>query len=156
MSCIYTRYKPFIRYLLSGGTVVKNPPANAGDTSLIPGPEDREEMATHFCLLDWKTPWIKEPGGLQFIGSQRVRHKWALTRQIYVICKYFLPFSEIPLLDNVLCSIKVFNFEKIHLSLFSFVVCSFDTTFEKVLPNWRSGGFTIYSILRVYTFSMHI
>ena len=32
------------------------------------------EMATHSRILAWKTPWIEEPGGLQSIGSQRVRH----------------------------------------------------------------------------------
>ena len=32
-----------------------------------------KEMATHF-ILAWRIPWTEEPGGLQFIGSQRVRH----------------------------------------------------------------------------------
>ena len=30
-------------------------------------------MATHSSILAWKIPWTEEPGGLQFIGSQRVR-----------------------------------------------------------------------------------
>ena len=40
------------------------------------GQEDplKEEMATHFSILAWKIPWMEEPGGLQSIGSQRVRH----------------------------------------------------------------------------------
>ena len=40
------------------------------------GQEDplEEEMATHSSILAWKVPWTEEPGGLQFIGSQRVRH----------------------------------------------------------------------------------
>ena len=29
-----------------------------------------KETATHSALLAWKTPWTKEPGGLQSIGSQ--------------------------------------------------------------------------------------
>ena len=33
-----------------------------------------KEMTTHFSILAWKIPWIEEPGGLQFMGSQRVRH----------------------------------------------------------------------------------
>ena len=33
-----------------------------------------KEMATHSSTLPWKTPWKKEPGGLQSMGSQRVRH----------------------------------------------------------------------------------
>ena len=33
-----------------------------------------EEMATHSSVLAWKIPWTEEPGGLQSMGSQRVRH----------------------------------------------------------------------------------
>ena len=32
-------------------------------------------MATHSSILAWRTPWTEEPGGLQSMGSQRVRHK---------------------------------------------------------------------------------
>ena len=41
-------------------------------------PEDslEKEMATHSSTLAWKIPWMEEPGGLQFMGSQRVRHNW--------------------------------------------------------------------------------
>ena len=31
-------------------------------------------MATHSLILAWRTPWTGEPGGLQSMGSQRVRH----------------------------------------------------------------------------------
>ena len=31
-------------------------------------------MATYSSILDWKIPWTEEPGGLQSVGSQRVRH----------------------------------------------------------------------------------
>ena len=33
-------------------------------------------MAPHSNTLAWKIPWTKEPGGLQFMGSPRVRHDW--------------------------------------------------------------------------------
>ena len=33
-----------------------------------------EEMATHSSILAWRIPWTEEPGGLQFVGSQKVRH----------------------------------------------------------------------------------
>ena len=36
-----------------------------------------KEMATHSSILAWRIPWTEEPGGLQFLGSQRVRHDWA-------------------------------------------------------------------------------
>ena len=33
-------------------------------------------MATHSSILAWIMPWTEEPGGLQSIGLQRVRHDW--------------------------------------------------------------------------------
>ena len=32
-----------------------------------------KEMATHSSVLAWRIPWREEPGGLQSMGSQRVR-----------------------------------------------------------------------------------
>ena len=36
-------------------------------------------MATHSSILTWRIPWTEEPGGLQSMGWQRVRHDWATT-----------------------------------------------------------------------------
>ena len=33
-----------------------------------------EEMVTLSSILAWRIPWMEEPGGLQSMGSQRVRH----------------------------------------------------------------------------------
>ena len=33
-----------------------------------------KEMATHSSILAWEIPGTEEPGGLQSMGSQRVRH----------------------------------------------------------------------------------
>ena len=43
------------------------------------GREDplEKEMATHSSILAWKITWTEEPGGLQSMGSQRVRHDGA-------------------------------------------------------------------------------
>ena len=40
------------------------------------GQEDplKKEMATHSSSPAWKIPWTEEPGGLQSMGSQRIRH----------------------------------------------------------------------------------
>ena len=40
------------------------------------GREDllEKEMVTHSSILAWKIPWTEEPGGLQFMGLQRVGH----------------------------------------------------------------------------------
>ena len=37
-----------------------------------------KEMATHSSFLAWRIPWTEEPGGLQSLGSQRVRHNWVM------------------------------------------------------------------------------
>ena len=36
-----------------------------------------KEKATGTGILAWRIPWTEEPGGLQCMGSQRVRHDWA-------------------------------------------------------------------------------
>jgi len=57
--------------------MVKNLPANAGDTEMwvqsLGWDNPLEDgMATHSSILAWKIPWMEEPGGLQSITSQRV------------------------------------------------------------------------------------
>ena len=37
------------------------------------------KMATHSSILAWEIPWTEEPGGLQFMWFQRVRHDWLRT-----------------------------------------------------------------------------
>ena len=59
--------------------MVKNSPANAGDVrdvDSILGPEDplEEGMASHSGILTWRILWTEEPGVLQPMGSQTVRH----------------------------------------------------------------------------------
>ena len=63
-----------------GGSRVRNPPAKAGDAgdagltlesrrSLL-----GKEMATYCSIFAWRILWTEEPGRLQSMGSQRVRH----------------------------------------------------------------------------------
>ena len=42
-----------------------------------------KEMVTHSSILTWKILWMEEPGGLQSMGSQRVRHYWATNTFIF-------------------------------------------------------------------------
>ena len=57
----------------SGGSVVENLPADAGDSGLIPGlrrfPWSGKRQLTH--ILSWRIPWTEEPGGLQSVGSPK-------------------------------------------------------------------------------------
>ena len=39
-----------------------------------------KDMATHSSILAWEIPWTEEPGGLQSMGSQKVRH-YLVTKQ---------------------------------------------------------------------------
>ena len=55
---------------------VKNPPAVRETWIRSLGQEDplEEGMATRSSILAWRITWTEEPGQLQSIGSQRVRH----------------------------------------------------------------------------------
>ena len=62
-----------------GGSVVKNLPASAGDTGLIPGlgrsPGGGHDNPLQYSCL--RIPWTEQPGGLASMGMQRVGHDWA-------------------------------------------------------------------------------
>ena len=57
-----------------GDSAVKNPFVNVGDTGDNAVLPLEKEIATSSSILAWKIPWTGEPGGLQSMGSQRVRH----------------------------------------------------------------------------------
>ena len=61
------------------------------------GREDplEKEMATHCSTLAWKIPWMEEPGRLQSMWLQRVRHNW--------VTSLFLFFLKI---SNAQCSLE--------------------------------------------------
>ena len=91
-----------------GGSNGKESAWSAGEPSSIPGREDPLEkgMATHSSILAWTIPWTEELGGLQSMGSQRVRHDWATNTFTF----HFFHATA--------CSIKNTNIlSKIHLSL---------------------------------------
>ena len=56
--------------------MVKNLPAMQKTQVQSLGWEDplQKGMATHSNILAWCVPWTEEPGGLQSLGSERVRH----------------------------------------------------------------------------------
>ena len=55
---------------------IKNLPAMWESWVQSLGWEDslEEGMATHSGILAWRISWTEDPGGLQFTGSQRIRH----------------------------------------------------------------------------------
>ena len=55
--------------------LVKNLPSLQETIQSLSWEDPLEEgMATHSSILAWRIPWTEEPGGLQSIGVQRVRH----------------------------------------------------------------------------------
>ena len=76
-------------WILYGKTNYKASPAaqmvkastyNAGDLGFHPWVGKipwRRKWHPHSSTLAWKIPWTEEPGGLQSMGWQRVRHDWA-------------------------------------------------------------------------------
>ena len=56
--------------------MVKNLPAMLETWVQSLGGEDplEEGRATHSSILAWRIPWTEEPGRVQSMGSQRVRH----------------------------------------------------------------------------------
>ena len=73
-----------IRTGFTGGSVVKNPPVNAGDMSLIPelerSPgEENGNPLQYSCLGN--PLWTEEPSGLQFMGFTKVGHNLAAKQE---------------------------------------------------------------------------
>ena len=68
--------------------MVKNPPTMWETWVPSLGWEDPLEtgIATHSIILAWRIPWTEEPGKLQSMGSQRVRHDSATNTGLILSC----------------------------------------------------------------------
>ena len=53
-------------------------------------------MAPHSSTLAWKIPWMKEPGGLQSMGSLRVRHVWATSLSLFTFMHWRRKWQPTP------------------------------------------------------------
>ena len=60
--------------------MVKNLPANAEDAGFISELGRVPGGGTHSSILAWKIPWTEEAGGLQSMGTQRVRYNNLVTK----------------------------------------------------------------------------
>ena len=80
--------------------MVKNPPAMQETRVWSLGRVNLEKgMATHSSTLAWRIPWTEEPGGLQFVGLQRVGHDWVTNT-----------FTFTYVLQHALCRFVLFCF----------------------------------------------
>ena len=70
------RVGPYKRREAPGGSGGKEPPAVQETWVRSLGGKDPLEkgMATHSSILAWRIPWTGEPGGLESMQLQRVRH----------------------------------------------------------------------------------
>ena len=61
---------------LPGGSVINNLPLNAETRvrSLVREDPLEKKIATHLSILAWRISWAEEPGRVQAMASQRVRH----------------------------------------------------------------------------------
>ena len=100
--------------------MVKNQPANARDArdaGSILGREDplEEGRATHSSILARRMPWTEEPGGLQSMGSQTVRHYSSNFTHTYAC----LPYQNS---DSISVSlVKIYISERLLLFFFFFL-----------------------------------
>ena len=53
-------------------------------------------MAPHSSILAWKIPWTEEPGGLQSMGSLRVRHDWATSLSLFTFLHWRRKWQPTP------------------------------------------------------------
>ena len=109
------------------------------------GQEDplEKEMATHSSIFAWRIPWMEEPGGLQFTGSQRAGHDWTesfITDMNILINISWFMWTHISLGFYLCVKLKKFQ-------IFLFHICSWEvhhqsiSHFSFMLSNFFSGFF---------------
>ena len=57
--------------------------------------DSEKAMAPHSSTLAWKIPWMEEPGGLQSMGSLRVRHDFTFTFHYHALEKEMATHSSV-------------------------------------------------------------
>ena len=67
-------------------------------------------MATHSSILVWRIPWTEEPGGLQSMGLQRVRHDWAHTHTFLIVLLWGLKVIYYIHIECILYIDKIYEF----------------------------------------------
>ena len=73
---LYLRFAFLEELKITHGSDGKEHACNTGDSGSIPGSgrSPAEENGNPLSILAWRIPGTEEPGGLQSMGSQRVRH----------------------------------------------------------------------------------
>ena len=155
-------------WIFPGGSEVKNLSAVQEMRVWSLGQEDplEEEMATHSNILAWEIPWTEKTGGLQPIGSQRVRLDWAIehrkkntkpqnNQHLYIIYKQFLHGSS-----RLLLTWTVWGGEMLLLSFYTWKECwncpqSAETDGRDRRQSQNLNWYLFHSISHVCTVSPH-
>ena len=124
---------PYKELGFPGGSDSKESAHNVG-WSLSQGDPLEKEVATYSGILAWRIPWTEEPGRLQSMGLQRVRHNWETNTHTHAVADvskkshttdlfffFFILFYKFP---EWVCQ----SFSKGH----PWVSCQFS-------GNWKSG-----------------
>ena len=89
MIALFLKEPPYYSSGLSGGSVAKNPPANAGNAVSIPGLE-RYPRGGHSSILVWRIPRTEEPGGLWSMGLKELDLTELLNTHTFSRCRIML------------------------------------------------------------------
>ena len=94
--------KIFVQYLLCSG----NERDRKDRIHFLPSPKlqsvrgknSEKAMATHSNTLAWRIPWTEEPGRLQSMGSQGVRHNWVTSLPLFTFMHWRRQWQPTPVL----------------------------------------------------------
>ena len=75
--CVCARIKPFQEQQKTNGKLLQSLCEEQSAKWKRLQHSREKETTTHSSILAWKIPWTEEPGGLQSMGLQRVRHDLA-------------------------------------------------------------------------------
>ena len=130
---------------------------DTGDVGFIPQEYPLEkDMATHSNIIAWKIPWSEEPGGLQSIGSQKIRHNWvtehtghtSLVSDEQSITVFFFFFSFADLINNSLqCSNFSNNLSNLHTWREKWVFSAiFTEERNRISLRWRAWLYILWKV----------
>ena len=100
-------------------------------------------MATYSSILAWRIPWREEPGGLQPMGSQRIRHdRAANTFTVNIpLSGYATVYLSIHLMKDILAT---FKFRQSWISCYEHLCAGFyGHTFSALLDKYQQHDYLI-------------
>ena len=74
-----------------------HPYMTTGKTIALTRQTLEKAMTTHSSTLAWKIPWTEELGGLQSMGSQRIRHDWTTSLSLFFFMHWRRKWQPIPI-----------------------------------------------------------